>query len=59
MVIIRNRNGTYCSSYGSCLLIYRIAAVRLLSFCICDPFERNANISVAIKSGCTVCVLCL
>ena len=48
------RNYAYYTFYRSCLPIYRIAIVRLLSFIFLDEFERNTNISVAIKSGSTV-----
>ena len=42
--------------YRSCLPIYGIAIIRLLSFLFLDDFEGNTNISVAIKSGSTVII---
>ena len=53
IVGIRYRNYTHYTLYSSCLLIYGIAIVRLISFLFLDDFEGNANISVAIKSGST------
>ena len=47
---IRYRNYAHYNLYRSCLLIYGITDVRSLSFLFLDDFERNANISVAIKS---------
>ena len=52
---IPHRHYASYNLYRSCLPIYGIAAVSLLSFLFIDDFERNANISVAIKSGSTVC----
>ena len=49
------RNHTHYTLYRSCLLIYGIAIIRLLSFLFPDAFEGNANISVTIKCGSTVC----
>ena len=43
------RNYTHHTLYRSCLLIYGIAIIRLLSFLVLDDFEGNANISIAIK----------
>ena len=51
---IRYRNYVYYTLYRSCLLIYAVAIVRLLSFLFIDDFEGDANIYVAIKSGSTV-----
>ena len=52
---IRYRNYTRNTLYKSCLPIYGIAVVRLLSVLFLYDFEGNANISVAIKSGSTEC----
>ena len=54
IVRIRYRNYTHYTLYRSCLPIYGIAFVRMLSFAFLDGFEGNANISAAIKSGSTV-----
>ena len=50
---IRYRIYTHYTLYMSCLPIYGIAIIRLLSFWFLDDFEGNANISVTIKSGST------
>ena len=54
IVRICYRNYPHYKLYRSCLLIYGIAIIRLLSFLFLDDFNGNANISVAIKSGSTV-----
>ena len=54
IVGFRYRNYPHSILYRSCLPIYGIAIVRLLSFLFIDDFERIANISVAIKPGSTV-----
>ena len=54
IVGIRYKNYALYTLYRSCLPIYGIAIIRLLSFLFLDDFEGNANISVAIKSGSTV-----
>ena len=51
---IHYRNYAYYTLHRSCLPIYGITIVKLLSFLFLDDFEGNANISVAIKSGSTV-----
>ena len=53
IVGIGYRNCTHYTLYRSCLLIYGIAIIRLLSFLFLDDFEGNANISVTIKSSST------
>ena len=57
IVRIRYRNYAHYTLYRSCLLLYGITIVRLLSFLFPDDFEGNANISVAIKSGYTVAMI--
>ena len=52
--ILRYRNDSHYNLYRSCLLIYGITIVRLLSVWFLDEFEENGNTSVAIKSGSTV-----
>ena len=52
---IRYRNYTQYILYKIYLPIYGIIIVRALSFLFLDNFEGSANISVAIKSGSTVC----
>ena len=51
IVGIPYRNYAHYTLYRSCLPIYGIAIVRLLSILFLDGFEGNANISVAIKFG--------
>ena len=57
-VRIRYRTYAHYTLNRSCLLIYGIAIVRLLSFLFVDDFEGNAIISVAINSSSTVCNDC-
>ena len=42
------------TSYRSCLSIYGITIVKLLSFLFLGDFEGDANISAAVKFGFTV-----
>ena len=53
----RYRNCAHYTLYRSCLLIYGIAMVGLLSFLFLDDFEGNANFSVANKSCSTIASL--
>ena len=56
IVVIHYRNSAQyiMHVYGSCLLIYGITIVRLLSFLFSADFEQNANIYGSIKSSSTV-----
>ena len=57
IVGIPYRNYAHYTLYRSCLPIYGIAIVRLLSFLFLDGFEGNANNSAAIKYGPTVSIV--